>query len=123
MIGCELGQLYGGRVLGPDGLVGVIAAAGAAILLGPTMMIPAFIAGAIAAEIRFEHRLLTDKEVAFAHRVFGDTVPYARVIVTNLFGVSGRQFTLPNADSDILLNLGAGYFASLDTYIPQAPTS
>jgi hypothetical protein len=122
MIGTELGQLYGVRVLGPDGLVGVLAAAGAAILVGPTMMIPAFIAGAFAAEALIKHRLLTDKEVAFAHTVFGDTIPYSRVIVTNLIGVSSRAITVPNADSDILLNIGAGHDVSLDTYVPSGST-
>jgi hypothetical protein len=122
MIGTELGQLYGVRVLGPDGLVGVMFAAGAAILVGPTMMIPAFIAGALAAEALLKHRLLTDKEVAFAHTVFGDTIPYSRVIVTNLIGASSRPITVPNADSDILLNIGAGYDVSLDTYAPNPPT-
>src|SRR5262245_10449887 len=86
------------------------------------MMIPAFIAGALAAEALLKHRLLTDKEVSFAHTVFGDTVPYSRVIVTNLIGVSSRAITVPNADSDILLNIGAGYDMSLDTYVPSGST-
>ena len=121
MIGTELGQLYGVRLAGPDGLIGVIAAAGAAILVGPTMMIPAFIGGVIAGQALIAHRSLKDSEIAKARTVFGDTIPYDNVVVTNIAGLSGRSFTVPNVDSDILLNVGdAGYNSQLDLYPSDA---
>lgn len=117
MIGSELGKLYGVRVVGPGGLVGVIAAAGAVFLVGPTMVIPAFVAGVLAADLLIKHRPLNDAEKILARSVFGEQVPYDQVIVTNIAASSGTKFTVPNIDNTILLNMDDdGYNSSLDQY-------
>jgi hypothetical protein len=116
-VGTELGQLTGIRVVGPGGLVGVATAAGAAFLIGPGMIVPAFIGGVLIGDALVAHRPLWQSEKDLAYKVFRDKVPFDDIIVTNLAGDNSRCFTVPNVDNDILLNVGQGGFDSkLDLY-------
>jgi hypothetical protein len=121
-MGGELGTLYGVRISGPGGLVGVAAAAGAVFLVGPTMIIPAFIGGLLLGDLLVKHRPLSDSETRLARQVFGDTLPLDRIIVTNLSGDSDRPFTVPNIDGDILMNMGPGHDTALDQYTYKSYT-
>jgi hypothetical protein len=109
LVGFELGALTDLRVVGPGGLVGVIAAAGATCLLGPGVMLPVLVGGVLIGDIAVRNRLLNQEEVALATRVFGDTLPVDRILLTNLSGIGGTEFTVPNADGEILVNFGNGF--------------
>lgn len=91
MAGSELSKIYGVCIVGPGGLVGVATAGAAAFLLGPSAIIPAVIGGALIGDAAVAHRSLTDPEQAFASKVFGGSIPFDNVIVTNLAGDSCRQ--------------------------------
>lgn len=102
-----LGRLTGVRFLGPGGLVGFTAAAGTFYLFGPAMVFPVFVAGTVAGELILpRHRGLSGPEIEFARQVFGDTIPYDRVILSDLVGIGGRPFTVPGVDGSIIVNIG-----------------
>jgi len=48
-------------------------------------------------------------ETGFARAVFGDSLDFNRIRVTNLSGLSTRAFTTPTIDGTILLNIGNAY--------------
>jgi len=109
-MGSELSKIYGIRVVGPGGLVGVASAAGACFLVGPEAIIPAFIGGALVGDAAFAHRPLRDSERALATLVFGDKLPLDNIYVTNAADPSsGSKFTVPNIDGDIIMNMGPGW--------------
>jgi hypothetical protein len=109
LAGSELGALTGLRAVGPGGLVGVIAAAGATCLLGPGVLLPVLVGGVLIGDIVVRNRRMNTEEVALANRVFGDTLPVDRILLTNLSGLGGTEFTVPNADGEILVNMGNGF--------------
>ncbi|MCC7342546.1 MAG: hypothetical protein IT170_15800 [Bryobacterales bacterium] len=95
---------------GAGGLVGVVAAAGAAFIVGPSIVFPVFVAGAIAGATAFRHRPVEVHERVFAEEVFGRTLPWDRIRLTNLSGLKGAAFVCPNVDNQILVNLGAAAY-------------
>jgi hypothetical protein len=109
LVGSELGALTGVRVVGPGGLIGLVAAGGAAFLFGPGVILPVFVGGVMIGDVDVKHRPLSDAEQSFAMQVFGDTLPFERVILTNLSGANGQEFVAPNVDGSILLNMGLGF--------------
>jgi hypothetical protein len=109
LVGSELGALTDLRVVGPGGLVGVLAAAGATCLLGPGVMLPVLVGGVVIGDVVVRNRRLNEEEVALATRVFGDTLPVERILLTNLSGIGGTEFTVPNVDGEILVNFGNGF--------------
>ena len=58
-----------------------------------------------------------------ARKVFGNTVPYDKVILTNLGGLSNRAFTAPGVDGKIYCNLGHAYSNPLGSYPPPYPAA
>jgi hypothetical protein len=88
------------------GLVGVALAAGVVYLVSPGLMIPAFIAGALATPALIRQSPLSEAERNFADKVFNGTIPYDRIIKTNLLGAENRAFTMPVPGNAILLNVG-----------------
>ncbi len=111
-IGSELTSLAGASA-GPGGLVGVVVAGGTCMVWGPIALIPAVVAGVAAGAITnalINSRALSASEYQFAQQVFGDTLPAAdTIILTNLSGLNGRSFTIPNAAGTILVNIGIGF--------------
>jgi hypothetical protein len=95
-------------VLGPGGLPGVLAGAGALFLVGPSVLIPVFVSGVGIGAAAMKHRPLSDVEKVFAREVFGDSLPFDRIRVTNLTGLGGVEFTCPAGGSTILINMGKG---------------
>ena len=69
-------------------------------------MIPAIVAGIANAPRR---RSLSSDEIVFASKVFGDTLPTDRIVLTDMSGLNDRGFTFPNIDGTILVNIGAAY--------------
>jgi hypothetical protein len=114
VIGNELGEITGLRFGSPSILEGVIVTAlnnplvtgGSVFIFGPGIVIPAIAAGLANAP---RHRGLSPDEIAFAAKVFGDTLPNDRIVLTDMAGLNGRGFTFPNIDNTILLNIGPAY--------------
>jgi hypothetical protein len=114
VIGNELGELTGIKFGSPSILEGVyvtvrdgpLVTLGSVIVFGPGIVIPALVAGLANAP---RHRNLSSDEIAFASKVFGDTLPVDRIVLTDMSGFNGRGFTFPNIDNTILVNIGAGY--------------
>ena len=93
----EAAQIDQGQMVVP-GTVGILAGAAGAFVFGPSMLIPAFIAGAAAAAAAIKQRPMDGPERDFADRVFQGRVPYDRVLLTNLTGLGGRPFTCPGPE-------------------------
>jgi hypothetical protein len=91
------------------GMVGIIFAAGAAFVFGPLAMIPAFVVGAVTAAALIEQRPMTDAERVFADDVFGGSIDFDPIMLTNLVGFGGRPFTAPGPGGTILVNMGKGF--------------
>jgi hypothetical protein len=136
-IGDTLGVIIGatqeaigllGTTLGPGGTIGVIGgvvvfAIGA--IAGPGVggaLIFALVAGAaIGANAVIQSRPLNDAEIALAREVFGETIPYGNVMITNLGGLSGRGFTAPGVDRKTYCNLGKAFDDPLGRHPPSYP--
>lgn len=88
------------------GLVGLGAVAGAVYFISPNLVIPAFIAGALATPLLIKQSPLSQAERDFADTVFEGTIPYNRLIKTNALGAQDRAFVMPLPGNAILLNLG-----------------
>jgi hypothetical protein len=119
-------ELHGAGVSLPGlgGVVGLAIVGGSVFIFGPQAIIPAVIIGVAAGAVVDEMvklRKLSDQEITFAKQVFGDSLDYGRVRLTNLLGLGGRQFTAPTLDGTILLNMGALVDAPLDKALPPYP--
>lgn len=90
------------------GLIGVVVAGGAYLVLGPGAIYPAFYAGSGAATVATSHlqRRLKPAEVAVVRSVFHGSVDTDRVMLTPLTGLGGRPFVMPTHGGTILVNLG-----------------
>lgn len=105
----KFSEWTGVRFLGPAGLVGLISAAGVLYLMGPTMVFPVFVGGAAIGALALpSQRKLTDDEIKFGQEVFGNTIPWDQIILSDLVGIGGRPFTMPGIDGSIIINLGVG---------------
>ena len=109
VLGVDLGP---GGTLGVLGGVGVFAVSmGLGLPLGASLILAtgAGVGIGALAESMIESRPLNDTEIALARSVYGETIPYENVLLTNLNGVSDRAFTVPGADGKTYLNLGSNY--------------
>jgi hypothetical protein len=109
LVGSELAALTDVRVAGPGGLIGLVAAGGAAFLFGGGVILPVLVGGLLIGTVAVKHRKLTQAEQSFARQVFQDTLPFERIVLTNLSGQSGQEFVVPNIDGSILVNMGNGF--------------
>lgn len=116
LIGSELHNA-GIDLPGLGGIVGLTIVAGAVYIYGPFAVVPATIAaaGAIVDSMVKIRSLDTGDtaphgdETGFARAVFGDSLDFNRIRVTNLSGFGTRAFTTPTIDGTILLNIGNAY--------------
>jgi hypothetical protein len=111
-------KLIGVPPLGPGATFGVIGGVVvfAITALGGVGLGGALIAGAVTAvtvcviaDLEISSRPLNDVEKQLARQVFGDTAPLDQVMLTNLGGASGRNFTAQGVDNKIYVNLGKAY--------------
>lgn len=126
-LGATLGGIVGGTRealdflgldLGTGGTFGVISgvvvfAVGVATGVGigaslVTATITGVEVGAVL-ESMIEERPLNDGEIAVGQSVFGNTIPYDKIRLTNLAGMGGRAFTIPGVDGLTYINLGSNY--------------
>ncbi|WP_067816116.1 hypothetical protein [Actinomadura kijaniata] len=109
LVGSEIGDAANTSIIGPGALSGLLLAGGAAFLVSPTLIIPAFVGGALIGEALVKHRGLNSAEKAAAHELFRDTLPWDRIRLTNLSGRNNAMLTIPSYDGSILLNLGDAF--------------
>lgn len=108
LIGEELGQA-GVDLPGLGGVVGVAIVGGALIIWGPLALGPAILLGVAAGAIvdaLVKIRPLRAFEEAFARQVFGNSLDFTKIRITNMLGIGSRGFTMPTLDDHILLNIG-----------------
>ena len=109
-------------------LAGVTVAGGILLVFGPSAIIPALVAGtatALLTDIQF--RPMNQDEINLAFRVFKDTLPIERIVLTNLYnptntanGFLAREFTIPGiADGKILVNMGKNFEHTLEPDVQQ----
>jgi hypothetical protein len=125
VVGSELNQA-GVSLPGLGGVGGLGVAGGVVYIFGPSAIIPAIILGVAAGEIvdaMVHLRRLHDDEVAFARQVFGDSLDFTRIRVTNLSGLGARAFTTPTVDGTTLVNLGNAADAPLVAASPAYPVA
>jgi hypothetical protein len=65
-----------------------------------------------AVRISSNARYLAFKEIEIAKSVFGDTVPYSKVYITDGLGLDGRPYTLPRpaTSREYIVHAGDGYY-------------
>ncbi len=88
---------------------GLVAAAGLSFLFGPNVVIPVFPAVAAIGTIATRSRGLRPDEIEFAIDIFGRTLPFDRIKLTNLVGFGGAEFVYPSADGTIIMNMGKAF--------------
>ncbi|MFD3458858.1 hypothetical protein ACFWVM_04040 [Nocardia fluminea] len=127
VVGAALGVVIGatreaidwlGATLGPGGTLGVVggvvvfavaavggAGIGTAIILGNV----AGVAIGAVTNALIKYRPLNNAELAVTRQVYGNSIPYDKVLITNLGGLGGRAFTAPGVDGKTYCNLGSSY--------------
>lgn len=98
-------------------LAGILAMGPALFIAGPTYVVPAFLGGAGTAAALIRHRRMEQIELDLALRVYGDTLPLDRIVLTNLSGLGGAAFTMPTIGGDILVNLGTEAYDNPATHV------
>jgi hypothetical protein len=77
----------------------------------------ALVAGVAAGAVTLgdiQQRQISKEEYDFANNVFQGTLPpMDQIVLTSLYGLSGRAFTMPGLDGKIYVNLGPAYFNPL----------
>jgi hypothetical protein len=128
VLGGELAAATGITFDNPHILAGVTVAGGILLVFGPSAIIPALVAGtatALLTDIQF--RPMNQDEINLAFRVFKDTLPIERIVLTNLYnptntpnGFLAREFTIPGiADGKILVNMGKNFEHTLEPDVQQ----
>jgi hypothetical protein len=88
-------------------IAGVLVSGTAFVIAGPMVMVPAFVAGAVASKALIRHRRLEPEEVAVARSVYGDGINYDRILLTNFTGIGGAAFVMESLSGDVLMNIGS----------------
>lgn len=122
VLGVELGAATGQTFINPNVMAGIAVGAGVLLVFGPGAIIPALVAGtgtALLADIR--SRPMQEPEIVLARKVFGNTLPYDRIRITDLYtpghnekGFVAREFVVPGLDGSILVNMGKNFDHTLE---------
>jgi hypothetical protein len=123
VLGSELANA-GVSVPGIGGVVGLTIVAGTAVILGPLAIVPAIVIGVAAGALvdsMIHLREMREDEKAFVRSVYGDTIDFGPVRITNLSGFGTRPFTVPTIDGKILVNLGNAADSPLTAMFPSYP--
>jgi hypothetical protein len=124
VIGSELGNVDL-RMPGVGGVIGIGIIAGGVIIWGPLAIGPAFLVGVttgLIVDALIKIRRMEPPEMDFAKQVFGNSLDFEMIRVTNMVGLGNAPFTLPTIDNHILVNIGvsdAMYDAPTTTASPR----
>jgi hypothetical protein len=96
---------------GPGGVVGIMVAAGGAVLVGnPDLIIQGAIVAAEITHAVTETRRMSSEESTLAKMVFGNSLPpHDKIILSNIEGKDGRSFVVPNIVGESIINLGSAF--------------
>ncbi len=123
VIGSELGDA-GVDVPGLGGVVGLGIVGGSLFIWGPLAIGPAIILGVAAGAVvdaMVKIRRLKPFEEEFARAVFGDSINFEDVRLTNLSGIGTRAFVAPTVDNTILVNIGNAFDAPTQAVFKSYP--
>ena len=67
---------------------------------------------AVRGVLEYRERLLTETEISLAKKVFGETLPYGVIYLSNTLGLQERAYTVPHPTkaASYLVNIGADGF-------------
>jgi hypothetical protein len=120
-IGSELTNLAGAGAGPVVWWGGVVVAAGVCMVWGPLALIPAVVTGVAAGAVTnalIQSRPISAEEAYFADQVYNGTLPPAsQVVLTNLSGLNGSAFTVPNAAGTILISIGKRIFGPYTLHV------
>jgi hypothetical protein len=127
VLGGELSAATGITFENPHLLAGVTVGGAILLVFGPSAIIPALVAGAATALLTdIQFRPMRDDEIALASRVFRDTLPVDRILLTNLYnpthtekGFLEREFTAPGIAGKIIVNMGKNFDHTLEPDVQQ----
>jgi hypothetical protein len=125
VLGSELHDA-GASLPGLGGVVGLAIVGGSVLICGPASIVPAIVVGvAVGAVVdaMVHVRPLTAEEMRFADQVFGGSIDFGRVRLTNLSGFGGRAFVAPALDGTILVNIGNAEASPLTAVFPNYPAA
>ena len=108
VVGDELSKA-GLTLPGLGGIAGITVAAGVVYIFGPASIVAAVAAGVIAGKVvdaMVKLRRLTGPEMDFARKVFGDSLDFDKIRLTNLSGLGTNAFTAPTVGHISLVNIG-----------------
>jgi hypothetical protein len=108
VVGDELSKA-GLTLPGLGGVVGITVAAGVVYIFGPASIVAAVVAGVVAGAVvdaMVQLRRLTGPEIDFARKVFGDSLDFDKIRLTNLSGLGSTAFTAPTVGHISLVNIG-----------------
>ena len=97
----------------PGTLAGVLVGGTTLLIMGPAGLVPAIVAGAATVSIMdVDHRPMDVEDIKLARSVFGDSIDYSRILLTNMTHPTepGRKFAFPSLGKTIMLNLGDAAF-------------
>ena len=87
----------------------LVLAGGALILAGPGVAVTVYLGTTAVTNLVIKQRGVTPMERAFLFSIFGGTINYSKIVLTNLAGAHHRQFTVPNFVGETIMNLGDAY--------------
>jgi hypothetical protein len=123
VVGDELNKA-GATLPGLGGIAGITVAAGVVYIFGPSAIVAAVVAGvAVGAVVdaMVQLRRLTGPEMDFARQVFGNSLDFDQIRLTNLSGLGGRCFTAPTLGHVSLVNLGNALESPTTAVFPSYP--
>jgi hypothetical protein len=123
LVGSELDDV-GAQLPGLGGVAGLVIVGGSVFIFGPGAFAPAIVLGvAVGAviDLMVQLRPLSFDEKAFASKVFGTSLDFDRIRLTNLSGIGTRAFTMPALDGSILLNIGNAMSFPMGAVFPNYP--
>jgi hypothetical protein len=103
----------GSLVIGPAGAIGITAIQEAILVGTPDIIIQgiAVVAGPVGRGLLpVRTRKMSSEERTVARMVYGSSLPsFDDIILTNVKGINGRWFVVPNVAGEILVNIGESF--------------
>ncbi len=109
---------------GLGGVIGLTVTGGTVYVFGPGMLFPAVVFGIAAGAVvdaMVQIREMSFEEISLAQTVFGESLDYQRIRLTNLSGLTGRAFVMPALDGHILVNIGNAMQSPKDAVYQNYP--
>lgn len=110
-----------GAALGPGVTLGIVSGMICFLIPGGALFaVPVGIAVGAVTSLEHDWRPLNDEERKLAREVFGDSLDFERIRLTDLIGLGDRPFTAPGIEGITYVNLGEYYHRSFEGYGPYS---